>query len=131
LNIYLDIDGVILTKQGKLASGADIFLCKLIENEDNICYWLTTRCKGDTRPVLNALQPLLDQKTSKLVECVKPTNWNTLKTEAIDFNKPFLWFDDILMYSEEQVLRKNCVLGCFVRIDIRSNPYQLRDIKVI
>ncbi|MEK7072577.1 MAG: hypothetical protein AAB969_03335, partial [Patescibacteria group bacterium] len=44
-NLYLDIDGVLLTKHGDMALHLVDFLNFATNNFD--CYWLTTHCKGD------------------------------------------------------------------------------------
>lgn len=106
-NIYFDVDGVLLTKEGQLSVGADDFLRSFIDDANNTCYWLTTRCKGDPQPVLNTLQPLLDHESAQLIESVKATDWRTLKTEAIDFDEPFIWFDDSPFQAEIKELSKN------------------------
>lgn len=127
-NIYLDVDGVLLTKTDELAIDAASFLERLISNKNNTCYWLTTRCKGDPTAVLNVLQPLLDKKTALLLEGVKPTTWRTLKTEAIDFTEPFRWFDDQPMSYEKNLLEGKGLRDSLILIDLINNPKQLSNI---
>lgn len=119
-----------MDKHGRLARGADDLLRKIILNTDTSCYWLTTRCKGNVRPVLNTLQPLLNQDTAQLIELVKPTNWRTLKTESIDFKNSFKWLDDSPMHAELRVLEQNGVSDSIVLIDLKSNPDNLRDVVI-
>jgi len=38
---------------------------------------------------------------------VKPSEWHDLKTDAIDFESDFLWFDDDLWPQELKVLEKH------------------------
>lgn len=45
MNIYLDIDGVILANDKQPAKFAKEFLKFITDNYD--VYWLTTHCKGD------------------------------------------------------------------------------------
>lgn len=47
INIYLDIDGVLLTKNLKPANYAFEFLQYVLSNYPFSTYWLTTRCQGD------------------------------------------------------------------------------------
>ena len=52
-NIYLDIDGVVITKDGKQANYLEEFLEHIVSTYD--CYWLTTHCKGDCIPAMQYL----------------------------------------------------------------------------
>ena len=45
-------------------------------------------------------QDLADELSQK----VKPTEWEVLKTDGIDMDQDFVWFDDNLFESEKQVL---------------------------
>jgi hypothetical protein len=48
---------------------------------------LTTHCwRGENR-CINVLRPALKPETLKLLEKVKPTEWNEFKTDAIDFSQ--------------------------------------------
>ena len=51
MNIYLDIDGVLLGKGWKPAFHVKEFLTYFIERHS--CYWLTTHCKGDANTAIN------------------------------------------------------------------------------
>lgn len=106
--IYLDIDGVLLTtKQKQVAKDAVEFINYVTDNFD--CYWLTTHCKGDNSSVIKYLSMYFDKKTLIKIASIKPTNWMTLKTEAIDFSSYFYWIDDYPFYAEKKVLeKKNC-----------------------
>jgi hypothetical protein len=44
MNIYLDIDGVLLDKHGIMADHLEEFLEFMIENHE--VFWLTTHCHG-------------------------------------------------------------------------------------
>lgn len=91
--LYLDIDGVLLTKRlPRPADGVEGFIAFAVKNFD--CYWLTTHCKGSNLTVLKYLKPYFDSEAYSLMATVKPTNWDTLKTEAIDFDSDFYWLDD-------------------------------------
>lgn len=120
MNIYLDVDGVILEKSGKLANHIDEFLKYLAENHE--VYWLTTHCGGDAKTVLSYLRDYLSPETMKIVANFKPTNFETLKTEAIDFTKDFRWFDDYVMLAEKDALKRNNALEKQIFIDLKNNP---------
>ena len=48
MNIYLDVDGVLLNHDGTLANHADEFLAAMVHSGHPV-HWLTTRCRdGDS-----------------------------------------------------------------------------------
>ena len=62
------------------------------------------------------------------MKLIKPTTWlsSPNKTSAIDFSKPFLWFDDDLFYGEKQQLIENNALDNYIKVDLRQDPDQLQ-----
>ena len=56
---------------------------------------------------------------------IKPTTWDMAKTRAIDFSKPFLWFDDDMFYEEKQTLLEHGVFDNLIRVDLSKDPDQL------
>jgi len=126
MKIYLDVDETILANNKQKANYADEFIKFLVENHD--CYWLSTNVKGNTDFIIHRLEEFFDSKTMKYVEKIKPTNWQTWKTEAIDFSKDFLWFDDYLFEEEVKVLKEKNKLDSWIKIDLSKNPDQLEDL---
>lgn len=122
MNIYLDIDGVLLQKSGIIADNFDDFIEFVVLNYD--VFWLTTHCKnGENRAIEHIIRDnSLSEKTLKLLQKIKPTNWQTLKTEAIDFSKNFIWLDDYLMESEANILKENNTSEKIIIVDLRENP---------
>ena len=114
MNIYLDIDGVIL---GVASPMEDLtaFITYILDNFPNSTYWLTTHCRhgiNHTNYTLRGVYP--NELVDRMVDVIKPTDWDTLKTDAIDFAKPFVWFDDTLFTIEKTVLeRHNALNGIF------------------
>jgi hypothetical protein len=92
VKIYLDIDGVILANDKQAALHADEFIAHLVSNFP--VYWLTTHCRNVGDDPLIMLSRFFDSTTLDLLRQVKPTQWDALKIEAIDFSQPFMWFDD-------------------------------------
>jgi hypothetical protein len=125
MNIYLDIDGVLLTKQGGFeANYLYEFLKFVTENHD--CYWLTSHCKGDAESVLRHLKyNKVSEKSLELLKKVKPTNFELAKTEAIDFSKDFLWFDDYIFDREKEDLIKHNAFENWIKVDLRKNENML------
>lgn len=125
MNIYLDVDGVLLQDDGELARHADAFLTALVSGNHRV-HWLTTRCRdGDASPVLDVLARLVQPATAELLLLIKPTRWATSKLEAIDLSQPFMWFDDQPLQFEIEELRECGLLDSWVKIDLLTEPDQL------
>lgn len=125
MNIYLDIDGVILASDKQEARHVKEFLKYVTENYPT--YWLTTHCKGDANYTLSHLSRILDTETIEICKDIRPTNWETSKTEAIDFSQSFLWFDDTLFDFEKDELIKRNALNNWVEVDLSKNVDQLKN----
>ena len=121
---YLDIDGVIMANDKRTANYAHEFVEYLINNYD--VYWLTTHCHGDTRATVEHLKMFFNSETVKLFDKIKPTNWNILKTETIDFSKPFLWFEDDLFDEEKEVLKQHNCFESWIEINLTKDEDQLK-----
>lgn len=103
IELYLDIDGVLLTKKAtRPADSALPFLNFVTQQFD--CFWLTTHCNGDNKTALRYLGQFFDEAAIDKMKAIKPTNWTTLKTEAIDFDKDFFWLDDNPLQTEIDIL---------------------------
>jgi len=126
MNIYLDIDGVILANDKEIARFADEFLEYIINN--HTVYWLTTHCHGDAQYTVILIRRFFQPKTMKLLEKIIPTDWDTNKTEAIDFSKPFLWIEDDLLDEEKEELRKRNVFNSWIEVNLGRDPDQLQKI---
>lgn len=113
--LYLDIDGVLLTNKNTKAAPYGVeFIDSVASKYD--CFWLTTHCKdGDTRMVLDKLSKYYSTDTMKKLQTIKPTKWDTLKTEAIDFGSDFYWIDDYVFEAEKKILKqRNCIDKLFL-----------------
>jgi len=117
--LYLDIDGVLLTaKQTKPAENVVQFIDFITQNFD--CYWLTTHCKGDSNSALNYLAKYFENSIIEKLKTIKPTNWLTLKTEAIDFSSDFYWLDDYPFNAEIKILNENSKINSLVIVDLNK-----------
>ncbi|OIP86287.1 hypothetical protein AUK57_00750 [Candidatus Saccharibacteria bacterium CG2_30_41_52] len=127
MNIYLDIDGVLLANDHHPANHSKEFLEYVLTNFPDSTYWLTTHCQGDaTRPVRD-IGHLFDNESVELMKLIKPTSWqySSSKTAAIDFYKPFLWFDDDLFINERKELIEHNALDNWIEVDLRKDPDML------
>jgi len=125
MNIYLDIDGVLLANENNPANFAKEFIAKCLDNHPT--YWLTTHCRGDAAVPIQHIGHLFDDETVVLMEKILPTNWDLAKTEAIDFSQPFLWFDDDLYPEERAELLRRGLLENWIEVDLAKNENQLQN----
>jgi hypothetical protein len=125
MNVYLDIDGVLLANDLNAANHVHEFL-ELVTRKYST-YWLTTHCKGDARTAVKRLSLVFPPETLALLTNIKPTDWDLAKTEAVDFSQPFLWFDDDL-FSDEliELQRHNCYEN-WIEVNLSKNPDQLAE----
>ena len=128
MNLYLDIDGVLLGKADpdspeiRLALHAEEFLAFALAHFD--CFWLTTHCQGRTDEVLKYLAPYGSADFLALAARVRPTQFRVMKTEALAGD--FLWLDDAPMQCELDWLSTRGWLGRWIRVDTRRQPEDLR-----
>lgn len=126
-NLYLDIDGTIITKQGGIeANHLYEFLSFALKKFD--CYWLTSHCKGDSSTALEHIKNKISEKSFELLKKFKPTYFELWKTEGINFSNDFVWLDDYAFDGEKEMLKKNGALQNFIQVDLKSNPNHLLEI---
>lgn len=125
MNIYLDIDGVLLANDLNAAKHANDFLRLILERYPDSTYWLTTHCQGDPNVPIQHIGHLFDDDVQKLMALIKPTTWDLAKTRAINFEEPFLWFDDDLFFEEKQELIKHGAEDNWIEVNLSKDPDQL------
>lgn len=124
MNVYLDIDGVLLANETNLSDGAAEFI-KYAADHFTV-YWLTTHCMdGTTKHAIEYLQRGSEENLRPWLEKFKPVTWSIAKTEAIDFSQPFLWFDDDCLSGERMTLQEHDVFHSWIEVDLRKYPDQL------
>lgn len=124
-NIYLDIDGVLLANDQNPAKHADKFIKYVVEKFPNSTYWLTTHCRQKENYTVQLLSRFFSEDTMVYIRKIIPTEWDVLKTEAIDFSKPFLWFEDGIFPEERKALTKYNVLDNYIEVDLAKDENQL------
>lgn len=122
IKVYIDIDGVLL-RNGK--NGPELIprfrrvIRYLRANFD--CYWLTTHVRhgSGSAGARAKLVPFLKKARidAEILDGIKPTEWETLKTEAIDFGRPFIWLDDDPLPTERRILQEKGCADNLVDID--------------
>jgi hypothetical protein len=125
MNVYLDIDGVLLANDLNPANYANEFLRYVLNKFPDTTYWLTTHCNGDASVPIQHIGHMFEPEVQELMKLIKPTSWETAKTRAIDFSKPFLWFDDDLFFEEKAALEKHDVLENWIEVNLADNKDQL------
>ena len=129
IKLYLDIDGVLLSKRGKnIPDGLGDFLRFAVTHFN--CYWLTTHCRGSNDSVISYLSDFLESDLLEMAERIKPTHWKTLKTEAIDFSSRFLWLDDEPLISEIREMNRQGCQDRLIRVD-HSQPDEFSRITAV
>ncbi len=118
MKIYLDIDGVLLdTKEYKQMPYLKEFLTTVFEISEGEVYWLSTHTKhGKNDIALYHLEEELDKDIFEMIKGIKNTKWNTLKTEGIDVNSDFLWFDDVIFQAEYNFLESIGKEHCLIKV---------------
>ncbi|MCP2040326.1 hypothetical protein L1281_000908 [Neisseria sp. HSC-16F19] len=115
--IYFDIDGVLRYCASPSADVAAL-LRYCLDTYPGALYWLTTHCRGGVNAAERALTGVLaDDLRAEVMAIFRPTDWNVLKTDAIDFNSRFIWLDDSLLYAEQAVLQQHHAVDGFFRMN--------------
>lgn len=118
IKVYIDVDGVLLTKHNTTAAPYAVDLIDYVVNNYD-CYWLTTHCRyGNADRLLDMLAHYFPSNVMEKMRQIKPTKWDTLKTEAIDFNSDFYWIDDYVFNVEIEVLKKKSCLNRLLLVDL-------------
>jgi len=126
MDIYLDINGVLLTRDLQPARHLGPFLDFVTKK--HTCLWLTTHCRGDENRTLDVLGPALDARGRMALGRILPTDWRTLKTEAILWDRDFRWLDDTLLEAERSELSRHLAMDRFIQVDLERDPDVLKNL---
>lgn len=124
LKVYLDIDGVLLTKNQKIPEGAEALILWLEENAQ--CFWLTTHCRGGENKAVRYLMQFYPERFRRFFERVSPTDWQDLKTEALPLGEEFVWLEDVPFEAERMVLREFGQEECLVLVGLEREGELMR-----
>lgn len=116
IKLYIDIDGVILTKKHNLPKGVNEFIRFITTNYD--CYWLTTHCRNGENKTIKYLSEFFLEEQLFMLRKIKATNWDDLKTNAINLNSNFLWIDDNPFVSEIKALKLGGKSKNLIKVDL-------------
>lgn len=126
MNLYLDINGVLVTRDLKPTNHVTEFL--QYATEKYTCFWLTTHCRGGSNRCIETLREILPSQALWHAKKILPTDWKTFKTEAIMWDQDFRWLDDVLLDAEKQALVAHGALEKYIPVDLGKNRDQLRDL---
>lgn len=128
--IYIDVDGVLLSSwQVQAVHGAVELIDYVTSHFD--CYWLTSYCRGDVRPVLKLLSKYYDKATLHKMQSIKATHWRNQKTDAIDFESDFYWLDDCPSFSAQHELKMYNRLDRLIVVDLNRKDELQRVIQLL
>lgn len=130
IRAYIDIDGVLL-RNGRggpeLIPRFSRIIGYLKKNFD--CYWLTTHVRSGvgSAGAINKLAPFWNKARvdTGILDSIHPADWQTLKTEAIDFTQPFLWLEDSPLIAECRICEEKGCLDNIVLVDWRRRVSRL------
>jgi len=128
MNIYLDIDGVILANEDQASIGADELIQNALKAYPDSVYWLTTHDWRGENTVHEVLDKVLKPETVALLDKIKHTEWGDHKTDGIDFSQKFLWLDDDLWPEELAILEDNNAMDNFILINLNKDVEQIKKI---
>ena len=127
MKIYIDIDGVLLTKSMQPPEYSEKFIDFLTSKYN--CYWLTTHCRTGENKAIQYLSNYYRDEIIEKLELIKPTDWNDKKTEGIDFSSEFIWLDDYPFNAEKQELIKMKSLDSLIQVDL-TNENELKNVEL-
>lgn len=116
MNIYIDIDGVLLTRRQEVPSYITEFITFLINNYS--CFWLTTHCRHGQNQSIQYLSKFLQKEEVNSLNEVKEVFWDDLKTDGINFNEDFIWLEDCPFEAEKKVLKQNGKLSSLIKVNL-------------
>lgn len=129
MNIYLDIDGTMIHEnlaEPKAANGLEAFIIALRPYDT---YWLTTHCRdGNPERPRDIMKRFLPPELHGDIDRIKPTVWDVMKTEGIDWSQDFIWFDDTITETEWKRFETAGSNQQVIEIDLRNNPNHLMEV---
>jgi len=129
MNIYLDIDGTLIHEnlaEDKAAESLNDFLIAL---RPHTTFWLTTHCRdGNPERPREIMKRYVPPELHADIDRIKPTVWDTLKTQGIDWSHDFIWFDNDISAFEWERLEQGSERQHAIEINLRANPKQLGEI---
>lgn len=131
MNIYLDIDGTMIHEDrwDMQDLGADGLAEFIIALRPYTTYWLTTHCR-DGNPVRarEIMKRYVPVELHADIDRIKPTTWDMMKTEGIDWSQDFIWFDNDISAFEWERIEQGSENQQAIEVNLKVNPKQLIEI---
>ncbi len=131
MNIYLDIDGTMIHEdrwdmENPAADGLAEFIIALRPHNT---FWLTTHCRdGNPERAREILKRYLPIELHAEIDRIKPTVWDMMKTEGIDWSQDFIWFDNDISAFEWEKIEQGSENQQAIEVNLKINPKQLEEI---
>ena len=131
MNIYLDIDGTMIHEDrwdmtNPAAAGLAEFIIGL---RSHTTYWLTTHCRdGNPDRAREIMKRVLPDALHPDIDRIKPTVWDTMKTQGIDWSQDFIWFDNDISAFEWEQINQGTEGQQVIEVNLKDHPNQLIDI---
>lgn len=74
------------------------------------------------------MKEVLQESFHEDIDRIKGTVWQSVKTEALDWDSDFIWFDNDIFTMEWKELEKCRENQSVIQVDLRTNPKQLIEI---
>ena len=143
IDLYLDLDGVILRRTGRTEFGGRTefevapdgmdFLSWAIENFN--CHWLTSRSHdgtyGEIERAFRFAIPAanIPDDVRQLVRAIRPALWGGEKVEGIDLSRDFYWVDDNPDVASVGALEKAGLQGRLIFASTDQHPNDLERVR--
>ena len=144
IDLYLDLDGVILRRTGRIefggktgfdvAPGAIKFLAWAVDHFN--CYWLTSRSHdGGYNEIERAFRFAIPTNTipgeiKGLIRAIRPAPWGTAKVEGIDLSRQFFWLDDNPDDASVDALKEAGLASRLVRVSVDQRSDDLSRVRL-
>ena len=129
MNIYLDIDGTMIHENLIEPKGAEGLAEFIIALRPHTTYWLTTHCcDGNPEKAREIMKRFVPQELHADIDRIKPTVWDTLKTQGIDWSQDFIWFDNDISTAEWERIRQGTENQQAIEVNLKANSRHLVEI---
>ena len=145
IDLYLDLDGVILRRSGRIefggktgfdvAPGAMEFLAWAIDHFN--CFWLTSRSHdGGYSEIERAFRFAIPTNTipgdiKDVIRAIRPAPWGKTKVEGIDLSRPFFWLDDNPDQTSVDALAEAGLASRLVIVSVDQRPDALARVRLL
>jgi hypothetical protein len=131
MNIYIDVDGTMIHEdrwnmENLAADGLTEFIIALRPHNT---FWLTTHCRdGNPERAREIMKRYLPSELHADIDLIKPTVWDMMKTEGIDWSQDFIWFDNDISAFEWDKIEQGSESQQAIEVNLKINPKQLKEI---